>query len=354
MDYSPLDLGSLTPDAQRALSSGPARMMAARGMAPLANPVDLAQVLYQICQDSDEKLSTSAAKSASELPLTILSGALADATIDSRVIDFYIKRAQCRAELLEIVVLNPQTADETIAEIAGTADQKLVDIIAENQIRILRHTDIIASLYQNKNARMSTVDRVVELAVRHELKVSGLPAWDEISRAVLQSEKDGDIKVNAEEMDAIFAKSLSAEAKEDEEEEKDLRKAPMTIKLRKAMIGTKFQRAILIRDPKKMVAMAVIKSPAVKENEAALYAGNNAICEDVIGYIAGRSDWTKKYQMKTTLVSNPKCPLPAAMRFLPHLRTKELTMVARSRNVPSALSSQAKKLKSVRGGSKKK
>ncbi|MBL4636616.1 MAG: hypothetical protein JKY56_22380 [Kofleriaceae bacterium] len=350
MDYSPLDLASQNADVQRALSSAPAKMMAARGMAPLANPADLASVMYQICLDPDEKLHGAARKSAFELPITILSGAMADSGIDPQVIDYFVSRAQCRAELLQIVVLNPQTADETIADIAATADEKLADIIAENQIRILRYSDIIAALYMNKKARMSTVDKVVELAVRHEMKVPKLSSWDEISRAVLQSEKDGDLKENAAEMDAIFTKSQAPDTKEDEKEETDIRKWPISLKLRTAMVGTKFQRAVLIRDSKKMVSMAVIKSPAVKEAEAALYAGNNAICEDVIGYIANRGDWTKKYKMKTTLVANPKCPLPAAMRFLPHLRAKDITAIARSRNVPSALSSQAKKLKSARGG----
>ncbi len=356
MEYAPLDVDSLSADAQRAMGSGAGRMMAARGMAPLANPVDLASVMYQLCQDESLKIREFAKKTAESLPLAILSGAVSDATLNPLVIDFFVHTAQCRSELLELVVLNPSTADETIAEIAAKANSKLVDIIAENQLRILRHSNIIASLYKNSNARMSTVDRVVELAVRHEMKVPGLPAWDEISRAVLQSEKEGEPKLSDAVMDAIFAKTAAKTENEAlaPEEETDIRKMTTPMKLRLAMMGTKFQRSILVRDPKKMVALATIKSPAVKEIEAAKYAGNNSISEDVLGYIASKKEWTKRYHVKTALVMNPKCPLPAAMRLLPHLRIKEINAIARSRGVPSALSSQAKKLKMVRSRSGKK
>ena len=39
-------------------------------------------------------------------------------------------------------------------------------------------------MYLNKHARMSTVDRAVELAVRNNVRVPGLAAWDEIARAL--------------------------------------------------------------------------------------------------------------------------------------------------------------------------
>lgn len=355
MEHTPLDVSTLSGDAQRALGSGPGKMMAARGTAPLANPIDLVSVMYQLCLDGDEKISGSAKGSAKGLPQNILAGALAGPGLDPRVIDYFILRADCRAELVEVVVLNQETADETIARLAANADQKQVDLIATNESRILRHPEIIASLYKNAKARMSTVDRVVELAVRNEIKVPGIPCWDEVSRAVLQAEKSDEPKLDAGTMDEMFGKvAIGGEddAVPDSQEKSEINLRDMTIpmKIRLAMVGNKFQRSQLIRDPKKMVALAVIKSPSVKEVEAAKYASNNAICEDVIAYIASRKDWTKIYHIKQSLVTNPKCPLPSAMRLLPHLRRKDVDAVARSRGIPSALSAQAKKLKAARSG----
>jgi hypothetical protein len=354
MEYSLLDLSTLSPEAQKALGSAPGKMMAARGMAPLANPVDLVSVLYQLCLDPDAKIQGPAKSSAQALPPNILSGALASADINPLVIDYYSRHADCAKELLDVVILNQTTADETIARIAQSATQKQIDLIATNEERVLRHPDIIAAMYKNKQARMSTVDRVVELAARNEVKVAGIPAWDEVSRGALMAAQNPQEKLAVEVMDQLFEKAAAEE--EDSptpESELNLRDMTIPMKIRLAMIGTKFQRSMLIRDPKKMVALAAIKSPSVKENEAGKYASNNSICEDVIAYIASRKDWTKVYSIKQSLVANPKCPLPSAMRLLPHLRAKDIANIARSRSVPSALAAQAKKLKMARGGGRR-
>jgi hypothetical protein len=359
IEYTQLEVSELGPEAQRALGSPAGKMMAARGMAPLANPIDLVSVLYNLCQERDEKINGAARESAKTLPQNILEGALADPSLDPRVIDYFIFKADCKKELMEIVVLNQTTADNTIARLGRLADKKLVDLIATNEERILRDPDIIAALYKNTKARMSTVDRVVELAVRQELKVPGIPAWEEVSRAVLQAHKSDEPKLEAEVMDAMFGNVVldgddDAIPVDQAQAEISIRDMTIPMKIRLAMVGNKFQRSQLIRDPKKIVAIAVIKSPSVKEMEAAKYASSNAICEDVISYISNRKDWTKIYSIKTSLVSNPKCPLPSAMRLLPHLRAKDLAGIARSRNIPSALSAQAKKLKAARSGSGKK
>tara|TARA_R110002096_G_scaffold299503_6_gene494183 strand:+ start:84715 stop:85782 length:1068 start_codon:yes stop_codon:yes gene_type:complete len=354
MQHSPLDVATLSPDAQRALSSGASKMMAARGMAPLSNPVDLVSVLYQLCVVVDEKIQTAAKSSAKALPKNILLGALSDARLAPQVIDYFITKADCRAELVDTVILNQSSADPTIALLAATATEKQVDLISENQQRILRCSDIIAAVYINPLARMSTVDRIVELAVRHKLKVPGIAAWDEVARGVLQTadEKPPEAEADSDEFLTLESGEKEAAPKTEEEAEVLLRNKSISEKIRIATIGNKFQRAQLIKDPKKMIALAVIKSPSVKENEAAVYAGNTALAEDVIGYIASRKEWTKLYNIKLALVNNPKCPLPAAMRLLPHLRAKDLAIMARSRSIPSALSAQARKLANVRRGGK--
>ena len=115
-------------------------------------------------------------------------------------------------------------------------------------------------------------------------------------------------------------------------------------KIRLATIGNAVARGVLVRDPLKAVAVAAIKSPGVSEIEAARYAGNQALCDDVIRYIAGRRDWTRLYGVKMHLIMNPKAPLPEVARMLPHLRDKDLKNVAKSKGVSSAVVAQARKL----------
>lgn len=114
-------------------------------------------------------------------------------------------------------------------------------------------------------------------------------------------------------------------------------------KIRLALIGNAFERAVLIRDSNKAVCLSAIKSPKVKENEVVAYCANRSLAHDVIRYIVGRREWTKLYSVKLNLVLNPKTPMSAAMGLLGHLHAHDVRKVAHSRNIPSALATAAKR-----------
>ena len=208
---------------------------------------------------------------------------------------------------------------------------------------------------------MSTVDRVVELAVRNDVRVPGLAAtWDEIARA-LQAHPG---RYPGAEADAIFALAADATTGDDHEltagdaeqaldhdgelpdktENIPIEKLSVPAKMRLATLGNAFARAALIRDPLRLVAMAAIKSPGVTEFEAARYASNQNMAEDVIRYIASKREWTKLYGIKYSLCRNPKTPVTEAMRILPFLRERDLTNLSKSKGVSQSVVAQAKKL----------
>jgi hypothetical protein len=251
-----------------------------------------------------------------------------------------------------------------------------IDRIAANEQRLLRHPEIISAMYLNKQARMSTVDRAIELAVRNNVRVPGLAAWDEIARA-LQTEK----AAPSAEVDALFDIAADATTGDDSHltqgdaeraraEDEDLNferdvlektkdipidKLSIPSKIRLATLGNAFARGILIRDPVKIVSMAAIKSPAVTEFEAANYAGNPNLSDDIMRYIASKREWTKLYGTKYALCRNPKTPITDAMRLMPFLREKDLVVLTKSKGVASAVVAQARKLMlQRRGGADKK
>jgi hypothetical protein len=231
----------------------------------------------------------------------------------------------------------------------------------------------------NTRARMSTVDRAIELAVRNDLTPPGIPNWEDLKSAVLGTRNQP--KPTAEAMDASFAAfaakgigetdaaaavraALEADdleikpageepaPKKPDEEETEKRYDELTIpmKIRMATLGNAFARGQCIRDTNKMVSLAAIRSPGMTDNEVIKYAANRALADDVIREIANRKEWTKLYSVKVNLVNNPKCPLPSSMRMLPFLHEKDLKLLAKSKGVPSALVQQAKKLMSAKSG----
>jgi hypothetical protein len=182
--------------------------------------------------------------------------------------------------------------------------------------------------------------------------VPGIPAWDEICKTILTSGKGPEASY---ESDAAFAEMLAAgdgmlreltdrEERADDEKNKRWSERSVVERIRLAMIGTAFHRSFAIRDANKLIAVAAIKAPGVKDSEAQKFATNTSLAQDVIAYIADKKEWTKLYSVKLALCQNPKTPIGSTARLVPHLREKDLRNLARSKGVPSAVNSQAKKL----------
>lgn len=445
MSHGPLDTTQFSAAAQRALGPGPGRMMAARGLLPLA-PADQVAVLYQLSLDPESNVAQSARATAAAMPEKLLAQTLAVSTVDPRVLDFFAHLIADKPAVFDAIALNPSALDATIATLASRAGSHEVDQIAQNEQRLLRHPEIIAAMYMNRRARMSTIDRVVELAVRNHVRVPGLAAWDEVARALtgegapsspaddtlfdaVMGARDDSVLTSGdaeqappEDDELVEAKTsmrlielqisrphlgmvrvplrrtrmtlgsdASADAKlpdappqwllvelddtrvtivlhrTNERHTLTLNQAvavdgarvvlapipfrdlPIRSRIRAATVGDAFIRAEAVRDPAKLVAMAAIKSPGVTDVEAARYARNLALAEDVVRFIAGNRNWTKRYGVKVSLCQNPKAPLAETTRLLPFLRQKDLASLSRSKGVPSAVTAQARKLIAQRG-----
>jgi hypothetical protein len=365
LERSPLAPGELSAAAQKAVASGPTKMMAARGLMPLP-PADQAAVLYQLSLDGEAAVAAAARATAIGLPEKLLTGVVAGRH-DPRVLDFFAMLHLDKAVVIEVVVLNNATADATIAALAARSGPREIDLIAQNEVRLLRHPEIIGAMYLNPKARMSTVDRAVELAVRNQVRVPGVAAWEEVARA-LSGQPAAPPNPEADALFAVAAHKLSGDDSVltvgDPEkliqleggEIQDIAILPPEVatvqierltvpgKIRLAMIGNAFARSILIRDPLRIVAMAAIKSERVTIFEAARYAGNHSIGEDIVKYIAQKREWTKPYNVKMALCMNPKAPIAEVARMLPHLRERDLRNISRSKGIPSAVAAQARKL----------
>ncbi|HMR77802.1 MAG TPA: hypothetical protein PKD61_21985, partial [Polyangiaceae bacterium] len=112
----------------------------------------------------------------------------------------------------------------------------------------------------------------------------------------------------------------------------------VTQKIRRALLGSAAERMLLVRDPNRLVAMAVAKSPMMREDEAARISASRAVGEDVLREIAKNRDFTRNYQVKLNLVSNPRTPFTFASRLISHLRESDLRKLSKSKNVPGAVS----------------
>ena len=129
-------------------------------------------------------------------------------------------------------------------------------------------------------------------------------------------------------------------APENEDAQSTLQRiAAMTVAQRigVAMKGSREERAILIRDPNKIVAVAVLSSPKMTETEIESVAKMASISDEILRIIANNRAWTKRYGVIVALARNPKTPVAISMNLLARLTDKDLRSISADRNVPEVL-----------------
>ncbi|MCC7125127.1 MAG: hypothetical protein IT178_09775 [Acidobacteria bacterium] len=135
------------------------------------------------------------------------------------------------------------------------------------------------------------------------------------------------------------------EATAEDKAETAKRLADMTVpeKVKAAMKGTREMRAVLVRDPNKMVAAAVLSCPKVTEQEVETFARMTNVSEDILRTIGQTRAWVKNYTVLLGLTKNPKTPLAMTLTFLNRLNDRDLRGISLDRNVPEPLRIAARK-----------
>jgi hypothetical protein len=114
-------------------------------------------------------------------------------------------------------------------------------------------------------------------------------------------------------------------------------------KMKAAMRGTREERAILVRDPNRLVAAAVLSSPKLTGQEVETIAKMANVGEEVLRVIGTSRQWTKSYGVVAGLVRNPKTPVAIALNLLQRLQDRDVKLLALDRNIPEAVRMAARK-----------
>ncbi|MDB4942523.1 MAG: hypothetical protein JWP97_2057 [Labilithrix sp.] len=384
-----IDISALPPNAQKILDpNGPAPLkgMAAKGLAPGLKP---GETLAVICALSlgDTVHSEVARKTLAALPLPLLNGALGG-EVQPAVLDVLGPIYATDANLSEKILHHPAILPMTVAAMAAVASEGVCELIATNEERLLANPAIIEKLYLNKNTRMSTADRILELAVRNNVDCPGIPAFEQAKKAI-----EGELIAEPSpepSFDDLQFKDAHALAKEttlaegedthaldpatgkEEVAEKakplhavwaDLR-PPAKIRLltlgsvksygpggvvEEQSFDMKAIRMLGVRDPNPLVSVAALKAPGMSDSEVVRISAMRNVSEDVLREICGKGDWTRVYQVKVNLVANPRTPFGQSSKFVMHLRDNDLKTISKSKDVPGAVQTAAKQQLSRKG-----
>jgi hypothetical protein len=383
----------------------PAQVAAARGMLPLPES-DLLEVLVTFARSSDHELAEHAAASLSTQDDGLLTGLLASAEAPVHVLGYFAELDNASSKAHEAVIRNTNTPSDSILKLArSTRSGELLELLALNQQMLIRTPALIDAILANANRTSEAERRAAETKreffekergtqqIANELRAQGNEAGAEfIEKAEFAQDLDG---AGMDIDDALFLASL-IEVSDDEtddswmgleyieeyyEETEEQRQAivnkilgemrlestdlpserisilnrimkmGMKDRVKLAMKGDRESRNILIRDPNRIVAQAVVQNPRITEQEIEKIAAMRSVSEDVLRKIANDRQWSRSYAVAHNLARNPRTPIANVLNILSRLQLKDLAALAKNKNVSEAARRQAYRLSQSRKGS---
>jgi len=328
------------------------RLMAAQGLLPL-KPEDLVEMWTDLVKDPDEAVRAAADKSLSSFPAAELQPILKSRDTPAGVLSWAVTH-RSEHELREVVLQNTSLPDETIEALAPVLTQALAELVVINQTRLLRRTSLLVALETNAGLNNDQKRRLRELrdsfrigqaeAVLPPPAPVATPAPEE---APPEPEPEiaplGDVFMTEDE---ALVRYLSEEERQQTEKVSAVQKIyrlNTAEKLITALKGSREERAILIRDPNRLVATAVLGSPRLTDPEIEAISGMKSVSDEILRKIGHHREWTKRYAVCKNLVCNPRTPIGIALTLVPRLSPRDIKGIAVDRNVPEPVRKQAQK-----------
>lgn len=219
----------------------------------------------------------------------------------------------------------PQVLD--IADSAGV-HPKILDVLA----RLHYPNQAIAEkLLSHPSIDIRTADFLAEKQAEIAADAEPLPMPDQEEA---KDEDTGAMEENDE---------LDEESEEFRSKYQLAMKMDISEKMKVALVGDKEWRTLMIKDSNRLVSTSVIKNPRISEAEILAIVSTAIQNDEIMRMICANKEWVKNYQIRKALVMNCKTPLPAALRFLATLTDKDLASLAKSKNVSTVISGQARR-----------
>lgn len=281
------------------------RIKAAAGRVSLP-PLDFVLLIYYLCHDPDQEIKRTAVATLRSLDTAFLSQLLSNRELHPRILDALAQLHFSKPELSHLFATHPMLSEKT------------AHFLAERGI------------VPSQNGKPAAAAAPV---------APGRPAG-----AADEAPETGDVAT----ADSGIVPEEEAAVDEETEEFQSKYQIAQTLgvgdKIKMAMTGDKEWRSILIKDSNKLVSSAVIKNPRMTENEVLTIAKSAVQNDEIMRVICANKEWIKNPQIRKALALNNKTPLPFALRFVATLSEKELSQIAKSKNVSSVIASQARRI----------
>jgi hypothetical protein len=339
------------------------RMMAAQGALPL-KPADLVELLHHLLGDTQPEIRTAAGVSLTALPAEEMLAVVKDRASPPEVLAWALGGRKER-ELREAVLQNTSLPDEAIEALADTLPEELAELVVINQVRLLRRVSLLEALEGNAGLSNDQKRRLRELRENFHIgEVAAPPPAAAPAPAPpagptetdeLQDELPPEEPLPLTDDEALV-RYLSPEERSEAEKVSVVQRIyrlNTAEKVIAALKGNREERAILVRDPNRIVSTAVLGSPRLTEAEIESFAGMKSISDEILRKIGNHRDWTKRYGVVANLVRNPRTPVGISLTLVSRLNPRDIKSLTVDRNVPEVIRKHAQKFLPSTGGSRK-
>lgn len=314
------------------------KLAAARGSLPMSGP-HLVTVLFVFCHGQDDELKNEALKTLRDLPSGILTSAVTKEDVIPEILDLVARVRYRDLEVMEPLLTSRMIPLKTLLFLAERASGEVLDVISNNDQAMLKSPALKTLIINNPQA-----DHALKIKLGWKPKPVAEPVPDD------KPEPHSPTSPSVEKDPPAGLDQDESFDKDDEQLSKyqQLLDMPVSEKIKMATTGDKEWRTLLLRESNKLVTSAVLKNPRISESEVVAVAKNRAASDDMIRIILLNKEWVKLYEIKKALAVHPRTPLQKAMRFLGFLGEKDLKDISRSKQVPQAIVSSARRLVDIK------
>ena len=345
-------------------SAVPAAVMrsAAKGALSLPAPEMLEILVYLT---GNKLFSEEAALTLAQWDEPSLHAVLANHDVAPELLEYFWDERNRRRGLMPALIENPGISEQRLSEAAARAPRELVNLMLASRrvhssqavLQILLGntflTEAESHQIRDELAAIGTEPSAQELEAAHDVwtreNAEAIKAAEEKAFELVGKDEPAEEAIPVVPSEPGTTQSAVASPKKSEPRDKlttlqKVSRMNAAERVKYAFIGTKEERAILIRDSAKIVQNAVLASPKLSDPEVELFAGAKHVSENVLREIARNRRFLKNYSVVRNLVNNPRCPLDIALTLVKNLLVYDLKSLRHSKDVAETVRKVAEKL----------
>ena len=263
-----------------------------------------------------------------QIPQSVKENYVQKKDAQQQVAEFILSEALASDNIntLSMIIQNQYFPIEFLLRIAEQGTVAILEILMENQIRLIAYPEILEKIEDNPECGQFIRGKINELRefyfqTKAAEAISEADVISELGTMISQEQGAG------EELGQVNFQQAALTTLQ------RVNRLTISQRIRLALTGNKTERLILIKDANRMVQLAVIESPKMADDEVLIHTRNLSLSGEIIGKIANNRDLTRNYTIIMALVQNPKTPINRSISFIKKLHSRDLKLLIQDRNI---------------------